>query len=411
MTAREVVVGRQPIFDRELAVMGYELLFRPIPASPLDSAGYQGNQMTAEVVLGSMHIGIDQLVGNKRLFCNASRGVLVGEVPIILPPQRTVVEILETIVPDAEVLAGCERLLDHGFSLALDDISTYSDAQPFLDVASIIKIDIRATSRWRLPALVRRCRRHDVTLIAEKVETFDELRRCGALGFDFFQGYLLARPVEVSGRSLDPSRVTRIRLAAKLLDRECPFTELEEIVRFDPAVSYQLLRLASIGAAHGLRRTVSTLREALVLLGWRRIQAWASLLLLGQGGGASDEALAQALTRARMCELLATRAGALQAELAFTAGLLSSFDLLLDVDLECALRDLPLDAGLRAAVLGGQGHLGQLVAVVKDFQVGQPERAIGSGEDEAALAAIAAEAMIWAVGLSGAFSEAWLEAG
>jgi len=411
MTAREVVVGRQPIFDRALAVMGYELLFRPIPCSQLDTAGQQGNQMTAEVVLGSLDIGVDQLVGDKRLFCNASRGVLLGEVPIILPPHRTVIEILETIVFDEAVLAGCRRLRNEGFSLALDDISAFSNAQPFLEVASIIKIDIQATARWHLPGLVRRCRRHDVMLIAEKVETLDELRRCSALGFDYFQGYLLARPAEVSGRSLDPSNITRIRLAARLLDEECPFAELEEIVRFDPAVSYQLLRLASIGAAHGLRRTVSTLREALVLLGWRRVQAWASLLLLGQGGSTSDESLTQALTRARMCELLATEAPVLSPELAFTAGLLSSFDLLLDVELEVALRDLPLDNSLRAAVLGGQGQLGQLVADVKGFQLGRLEQPLRSGCDVSTLSSVAVASLIWAVGLSSTVSEAWPKAG
>jgi len=411
MTAREVVVGRQPIFDRDLAVMGYELLFRPIPCSQLDTAGFQGNQMTAEVVLGSVGIGIDQLVGDKKLFCNASRGVLTGEVPILLPPERTVVEILETIDCDATVLAGCRRLRSEGFCLALDDISVFSKARAFLDVASIIKIDIQATSPPHLPRLVKQCRRHDVTLIAEKVETRDEFRRCSRLGFDYFQGYLLARPAEVSGRSLDPSSVTRVRLASRLLDEECPFAELEEIIRFDPAVSYQLLRLASIGAAQGLRRTISTLREALILIGWRRVQAWASLLLLGQSGNGAGEALVQALSRARMCELLAPQSPMLQPELAFTAGLISSFDLLLDVELEVALRDLPLKASLRAAVLDGHGPLGGLVADVKDFQLGRPEQALRSGSKELALSSAAVESLMWANEVVGSFSEAWPEAG
>ncbi|HYA67681.1 MAG TPA: hypothetical protein VED63_03015, partial [Acidimicrobiales bacterium] len=138
---------------------------------------------------------------------------------------------------------------------------------------------------------------------------------------------------------------------------------------------------------------------------------WASLLLLGQDGQAGHESLAQSLARGRMCELLAAQGPTVPPELAFTAGLLSSFDLLLGVELERALSDLPIETSLREAVLQGRGALGELVADVKDYQLGRPERAVRSGIGESGLSSAAVESLIWAVEVSNTFSEPWEKAG
>ena len=403
MAAVDVVVGRQPIFDRELTILGYELLFRTLgsradPGQAIVVSDAAGDLLTAEALFGSIVIGVDRLVGDKLLFCNASRGVLTGEVPIVLPPDRTVVEILESVVLDDEVLAGCRRLHEDGYALALDDFSWFAGAEAFLELASIVKIDLRTTRVADQAKLIERCRPFDVTIVAEKVETVDEFRRCDAMGFDYFQGYLLARPLAVSGRALDPNRASRLRLSARLLDGECPVADIEEIVRCDPAMVRQLLQLAGTGAAGGMRRTVRTLREALVLVGWRRLQSWVSLLLVTDKlAPARQEAITVALTRARMCELAA---GALDRSLvdsAFVAGLVSSFGTLLGMPLDMVLEPFPLHPDIRKAVLTGGGRLGMLVADVSDFLLGRPEAAIRCGIGERALSVAALDALTWAV--------------
>jgi len=407
LPALDIVVGRQPIFDRHRSVFGYELLFRTLDGpSAAEAAGILGDQMTAEVIFSSVSIGIDRLVGNKVLFCNASRGVLTGVVPILLPAARTVVEIVESVVPHHDVLAGCARLHDDGFTLALDDVTSVSDVERFSPFASIVKVDLRATESAGLPQLVEYCRRRGMALVAEKVETAEEFDHCVALGFDYFQGFLLARPAEVAGRALDPGRVAQLRLAAHLLDRECPMSQLEDIVRKDPALTLQLLQLAGVGAAGGMRRTVQTVREALVLVGWRRLQSWLSLLLIGGKGQASEEELTTALTRARACELVAQSVDESSAPMAFTAGLVSSFDVLLGVALEDVLDELPLDEDLRRAIVQEEGPLGRLVADVKDVQVGRLHEAVRSGFDDSILSSAALQGLMWAVEMTSTFAEA-----
>jgi len=406
MIARDVVVGRQPIFDDKRSVFGYELLFRRLSdPTAADEAGTRGDQMTADVIFNSVSIGIERLVGDKKLFCNASPGVLTGAVPVLLPPERTVIEIADSIVPHAEVLAGCRRLHDQGFSLALDGVTWWSDVEYFNGPVSFVKVNIQAAELPDLSSLVAECHRRDIRVVGEHVDTIDAFMWCEGLGFDYLQGYFLAMPGEVAGRSLDPGRLAQVRLSVHLLDSDCSFAEIEDIVRRDPTMTLQLLQLASIGAAKGMRRTVSTVREAIVLVGWRRLQSWVSLLLIGGNGQASEEELTTALTRARMCELLAQTMDGSLSESAFLAGMLSSFGLLLDMPLEDVLRDLPLDPVVRGAVLEAEGPLGYLVADVAGFLLGHPEEATRSGLEDAAMTQAALEALMWSVEMTSSLSE------
>jgi c-di-GMP-related signal transduction protein len=405
VSALDVMVGRQPIFDRGRSVFGYELLFRTLSGpTAAEAAGTLGDEMTADVIFNAVSIGIDRIVGQKKLFCNASRGVLTGVVPVLLPPEQTVVEVLESVVPPAEVLPGCRRLREEGFTLALDNVSTFAAVERYIELASFVKIDLRGVDQAELPRLVEQCRQFDVALVAEKVESEEDFGFCDSLGFEYFQGYLLAQPSRIPGRALDPGRLAQLRIAAHLLDSECPIAELEDIVRRDPVMTLQLLQLASTGAGRGMRRTVRTVREALVIVGWRRLQSWVSLLLLCGKGETSEEELSTALMRARMCELAAGTVDPKLSESAFTAGMLSTFDVLLQIPLEDVLRYLPLDDELQKAVLEKEGPLGRLVADVADTQLGRLEDATRSGLTDAVLSSTAVEALVWSVEMTSTVS-------
>jgi c-di-GMP-related signal transduction protein len=375
----DVVVGRQAIFNTDLAVIGYELLFRSveaaeIPAAELHAGRFSGDLMTSEVIFSSVSIGIDRLVGDKLVFCNADRGLLLGEIEATLPPHQTVIEVLESVCIDDEILAGCRALVEQGYRLALDDFMWFDGAEELIELAWMVKIDLRVVTGDNLTRLVKRCQSHGVALLAEKIETAEELARCRELGFEYFQGYLLARPRIVPGRTLDGSHIGRMRLAAQLLSDEVDFDRLEEIIRTEPGLTFQILRLASIGTHYGTRRDIRSMRQALVMVGARRIQSWVALLMLARPAATSTEDIAVVLTRARMCELLAGRLNPATASMAYTAGMLSAFDVLLGLPMADILEQLPLDEQLRLAAFEQVGPLGEIVADVVGFQ-NRPEQA------------------------------------
>ena len=395
-TASSVAVGRQPIVDRDGHVVGYELLYRSAhPDTPMPS----GEQMTAEVVLGALTIGVGQLVGDKVIFCNAERGVLTGATPVTLPASRTVIEVLETVHVDDESVQGCIDLVERGFRLALDDFVWVDGAERMLELASIVKIDVQAMGRAEAEALAARCAPYDVLLVAEKVETDEEVAWARSVGFDLFQGYAIERPAVVRAQTIPASVVAHVQLAMTLLTEDVDFDEIEAILRREPGLVLQVLQLASIGAGRGLRREVRTVREALVLLGTVRIRQWVALTLLTGRPGAGPDGLATALVRARTCELLAGLRGGIESEFAFTAGLLSTLDLLLGIPIDevAGMLDVPdalVDAAFRRTTPAGElvdevAAYQRAVPVVPGDEV--PEH-VGRDIDDAA-----ARAFAWAM--------------
>ena len=400
MPHKELVVGRQAIFGRDRLVYGYELLYRSVRNATDASSTVDGDLMTTSVLFSSMNIGIERLVGNKVIFCNADRGLITGRVPIMLPPEQTVVEVLETVAPDPEIVRGCQRLVAQGYRLALDDFTWFDGAEALLRLASIVKLDLRRQDREELQLLIKRCREFDVELLAEKIETAEEIEDCLDLEFDYLQGYALSRPRTVPGRKLSTSNVARLQIATRLIGRDFDPAELESILRTEPGMTYQLLQMASVGARSGLRREIRSVREALVLVGSRRVQSWVALLMLRPANTATDDDLSVVLSRARMCELLAGRHHPAIASDAFTAGILSAFDLLLGVPAEEIAQTLPISPELREAAFGTEGPIAAIVRDVIDFQAGITSAQWRSGLVDCDFDAVSIPALTWAVDMT-----------
>jgi EAL and modified HD-GYP domain-containing signal transduction protein len=385
------MVGRQPIFDTKLAVRGYELLFRdPGITAP------GGDAMTADVLVrAGLDVGLQSLVGNKLAFVNATRPFLVGDQEIPFPPEQTVVEILESVAHDEEAVLGCRRLSSQGYTLALDDYDWVEDSDPLLELVSIVKLDVLALSPEKLEEQVHRCMRLGVELVAEKVETHEQLSRCRQLGFELFQGYLLSRPEVVEGSSLSPSRLTCLRVINELCDPYADAYDVQRIVETDAALSYRFLRLAGEGAARGMYRRISSVREGVVLLGQHRLRAWVMLMLLSGAGTGATEQLQITMTRARMCELLANRLAPRLSDSAFTVGLVSALDLLLGVPLGVVVENLTLADELVDALIEQAGLLGRILADVLAWELGGENLRLRSGLSLGSLERSYLEALAW----------------
>jgi EAL and modified HD-GYP domain-containing signal transduction protein len=385
------LIGRQPIFDASLEISGFELLFRAAEGSRPDA-----ETMTADVLLhAGLDMGLSRIVGTKTAFVNASRAYLVGEREVPLPSDRTVIEVLEDIVFDDEVVAGCRHLVEVGFTLALDDYRWRPGDEPLLELASIVKFDVLALDPEHLAREVERCSAYGPRLVAEKIETWDHFRMCRDLGFDLFQGYLLSRPIALAGRSLNPSRANCLRLISELCDPDTTSEDVQAIIETDPALSVRFLRAAGAGAGSGLRRNVRSIREGAVLLGQRQLLSWATLMLLSEASDGVPDQLAITMTRAKLSELIAATAAPTLADSAFTVGLVSGLDLHLGAPIEDILSDLPLAAELVDALLARKGPLGAVLDDVLDWETGRPAR-LRSGVRASEMRTMCARAVAWA---------------
>jgi EAL and modified HD-GYP domain-containing signal transduction protein len=361
-------VGRQPIFDRGLRTFAYELLFRLAAHNHAVAAGADGTAYTAQVVLNTfVEIGLDNVVGGTVAFINATRSFLCDGLALQLPRDRVVIEVLEDITPDEPVLAAVARLRESGYTIALDDFVYHPALAPLVDLADIVKIDLSRQGWGELERHLARLRRPGITFLAEKIETRDQFDRCRDLGFDYFQGFFLARPTVVQGRKQTSSEFAALRLLSLLEDPSASVSAVEAAISLDPTLSYRLLQVIN-SAAFSVRHRVDSLRQALILLGLQRVQGWVTLMVLAGLSRKPPVLLETALTRARMCEKLGARLEPNRGPSYFTVGLFSTLEAMLDCPLPQLIGQLPLSPDVSAALLHGTGDMGRVLSVVLAYE-------------------------------------------
>ena len=361
-----VHVARQPIYDSQTRLYGYELLFRRAAAATENDRDDDA-ATTSTILAAFSEFGADDLLGGKPGFINLTRAFLTGELPLPFAPEAAVLEVIETVRLDRDVVLGALRLTNDGYRLALDDFVWSEEAEPLLAVADIAKIDVLAMTWEEVLFTAERCRRHRVRLLAEKVEDAEMMQRCLDEGFELFQGYHLGRPETMTIQTLSPGQTLALELVGKLGDPKTTTEEIELAVRRDPALVYRLLRIAN-SASSGSSRQVSSIRDALVMVGVSRLRAWLVLLSLapdGAGGGAMVDALA----RARTCERVARATELVSPDTAFTAGLLHGVAESLGLSPTALLERMPaLGADLGEALLGRPGPLRDVLDAVIGYQ-------------------------------------------
>jgi EAL and modified HD-GYP domain-containing signal transduction protein len=355
----DIYIGRQPIYDRDLKVVAYELLYR-------DSEDNRANITDVDVASADMiftalvEFGLDRLVGEHRAYMNLSPNLLVSGKPLALPPEKVALEVLETTKVDDQVVASVRELAEHGFTIALDDFYYSDDWKPLVDRAHVIKVDVLTLSDDQVREQVDALKGYQGKLLAEKVETQERFDLCKALGFDLFQGYFFCSPRVLRGNRLPTNRLPIIRLLAALNKPDATMEELEGLISQDVALSYRLLKYIN-SAFFGLSHDIESIRHALVLLGVRSVRRWATLISMAAASDKPHELMVTAMVRAKMCELLGSALGAAAPDTYFTVGLFSVLDALMDMPMEKTLEALPLTAEVEAALLERQGPMGEVL--------------------------------------------------
>lgn len=372
--ADQLFLGRQPILDREQRLYAYELLFRSGTQNAADVT--DGVQATATVIANAFsELGVEAALGSCRGFINIDEAFLFSDMLELLPRQSVVLEILETVPPTAAVVERCRALKALGFTLALDDvIQLEPEFAELLELVEIVKVDIQPLSRIQLMQLVMKLKPLGKQLLAEKVDSREQMEQCLKLGFTLFQGYYFAKPTIIAGKKLDHSQVSLMKLMGLLLS-DADSNELEDALKPEPGLTVNLLRMTnSVGA--GSTETISSLRHAIAVLGRRQLQRWLQLLVFSSGkqNAASNPLLLMAATRGRLMELLAEEIRPADkgfADQSFMAGIMSLMPALIGLPIEEIIAPLGLADSVRSALMSGEGELACMLNLTESCETGE----------------------------------------
>jgi c-di-GMP-related signal transduction protein len=341
-------VARQPILDLRGHVHGYELLFR----KGYEPAFCGDVEMASRTMLdNAVMFGHEWLTGELPAFFNCTAEVLTGELAGVLPPETTVLEILETVEPTPEVIAACQKLRSQGFRIALDDFVWEPKFAPLIAVADYIKVDFIRSNAQERQKLLQQIRGRAIKLVAEKVETPEEYRQACAEGFSLFQGYYFCRPVLMEKHKIPANTIFHLEIL-KLLHRDpMDIDRLCELVKSDTSITYRLLRLVN-SPVYAIRQEIRSIHAAIVMVGEDTFRRIATLAITSEMNAARPaEILHMALIRAEFCELAAGLCD-LDATEQYLLGMLSMLPAMLQMPMEVVAPSLPLRPEICEALMG-----------------------------------------------------------
>ncbi|MFT5117422.1 MAG: EAL and modified HD-GYP domain-containing signal transduction protein, partial [Kiritimatiellia bacterium] len=254
------LIARQPICNTALKVVGFELLYR-MNGNQNSAIIDNEDSATIDVLLAAYNdLSIGDVVGNQPAFINFTSNIIINKLPP-LPPKQLVIELLEGQQVTPELIKALKRLRKKGYKIALDDFCLNNETLSLIECADIIKLDVldQSPEKWEpyIPQLTAR----GITMLAEKVETYEIYERCKALGFTLFQGYFFSKPKIFSGKKMSRNEMSVINLLNKLNSVEVNYNEVVQLISADVGLSYNLLRTINSGM-YALPSKVDSVRQA-----------------------------------------------------------------------------------------------------------------------------------------------------
>ena len=349
-----------------MSIFGYELLHRGNSDNYYENEDHSG--ATAELVRNSfLVLDFDNLTDGTRGFINFTQDLLEAEIPNILPKEKVVVEVLETVAATDIVVEACKKLKKEGYILALDDLilnRTDYDYTPLIELADIVKIEFPTTEKQKQRELIKKYKNR-ISFLAEKLETREEFKEAVKLGYDLFQGYFFCRPIMMKSKEIASLNVHLIEILKELQRKEPNFSKISETIEKDFGLTYKLLKMAN-SIYYGTKLEITSLQQAIVRLGIQEMKRWISILLIKDfENDENSELIKVCLLRGKLLSLMADELNrsAQETDYFFT-GVLSSIDIIMDQDMETILADLALSKNVKKALLGETGQLRECLDTV-----------------------------------------------
>ena len=340
-------LARQPILSKDEKVLGYELLFRESQEENRFNSDHEGGTRSIIDTLNVM--GLDVVCDGRLAFINCTQTMLLNEFFLLLPAEQIVVEIQDSVRPDEQVVAACNRLKLEGYKLALDNFVVADPRQALVPYADYLKVDIRRVTQEQTAGIWAYAGQS--CLLAEKVETRLQFITAVKDGFTLFQGYFFRHPERMRARHIPASQANQLQLLKAVSAPEVDLVAVENLIKRDASVWYRLLRYLN-SPLLGVSTSVQSVRHAMILLGERELVRWirmATTLIMGQEK-CSDLVLSS-LVRARFCELISPKVNHGSCDL-FLIGMFSLMDAILEVPMGVVIEGLAFDAATKAELLG-----------------------------------------------------------
>jgi len=362
-------IARQPIFDKNLRVVAYELLYRNNPKENAYS-GVDGDFSTVSVIMGTfLNGGFESMTDNKLGFINFTGTLLKNDTVKLLPVKYLVIEILETIEPTEEIFSACNDLKNLGYTIALDDYVHSETVEGFIKYAKIIKMDFLSSTDDQLKDIVKQYKNKGIKFLAEKIETKEDFLKAKKMGYTYFQGYYFCRPALIENKVLLPLQINALQLLGMLQDDNSNINRMAQIIDYDPGMKYNLFRLAN-SVMYGGRHKIKQTNVAIARIGLSELRTWMLFVIMhGMHMDKPNELIKQSMIRARASEEICLRKRLSSNASGFSIlGLFSLLDAIMDAPFKVILSSINIPDNIKNALMDPCDNNGVYCSVLRLLQ-------------------------------------------
>ncbi|NKF06228.1 HDOD domain-containing protein [Clostridium gasigenes] len=363
----KIFLARQAIYNKNTKIVAYEILYRNSLKNEFDKNQKQ-EEATYKVMQNISSFGLNILTKNKLAFINFPEEVINSNMATLLPPNKVIIEVLETVEPTKEIIANLKFLRHKGYTIALDDISTYKQVEGFLGVIDIVKIDYKLSNKAERINIIQKLKNKNIKMLAEKIETENEMIEAKSLGFDYFQGYYFSKPTVMESEDIAAKNRTIFYVIIELMKEDYDINRMENLIKSDIGLTYKFIKFIN-SAYFSFIQEVSSIKNAVMLIGTNELRKWLCIISISEmNSNIGEEHANNIIIRARMCELISENKGYNDKDLAFMVGLFSDIHMLMDKSLIDVVEELPIGKEGKAALLGEDNIYSDILNLVIAYE-------------------------------------------
>nr|WP_321259770.1 HDOD domain-containing protein [uncultured Pseudodesulfovibrio sp.] len=350
-TYESVFVARQPVFDANNETWGYMMLFRD--SKDADRAIFADNSEATMNLVANLPLCGGACGNQARLMIHFTPEAIIRGVPYAVPWDNTVIILEEMADPDDTLIVALGDLLIDGYEFAINNFEGKPGCERLAELADTLIIDLEGKDEADIKAIVSQGKKFGPSrMIAKRVETNDDLAVAKDAGFTLFHGFYFKRPLIKTGRKINSSETTRLKLFEIIEKDEPDFDALALAIEADVAISYRLLNFLN-SANFSFATTVTSIKQAVVLTGWKPIRNWLRLIILTDLAPSekTQELAYLSAHRAKLFETAALGSGyENDSDKLFMVGLFSLLDAMLNTPMKEITTHLPVDKEVKATL-------------------------------------------------------------
>ena len=362
----DIFIARQGIYDKNGKVVAYELLYRNSMENSYNPL-IEDEVSTYKVIENISSFGLDILTNKKRAFVNFSEALIMKDIATLLPKENVVIEVLETVNPSEEIINKLLSLKDLGYYIALDDVVEVEHIVKFIGVIDIVKVDFRLATSEARKKIAYICNKYNIDMLAEKVETSEELNEAKGLGYIYFQGYYYSKPSIFLGKDIAVKNTSIFMLLVELIKENYDIDKVEYIMKIDVALTYKFLKFINSSYFNFLQE-IKSIRQAIILIGREELRKWLSILTVVEMSSINDGYANIIIIRAKFCEEIANIISPNYAPQAFMVGLFSNMHQMIEKNIDYVVKELPLNSEIKNALLGEQNVLKDILDLALAYE-------------------------------------------